>query len=259
MLIGVIGKSGSGKSSLVRRMKSFDDSIIHVDIDKIGHDILKDEEIVENIVKIVEDDSVVVNGVLDRKKVGNIVFNDLEKYNKYYKYTEDIENAIIDKIIEDNKDKKVVLDWIILDQTKYWKKLDYKILVETDYDIRKERVIKRDNISEEYFDLREVMKKDYNKEEMNVVLKGNNISDIVSMYCFNNDTDIKKFCVLHKWMLDNIVYINEDVEEHLEYYGVVDAFVHKKAGRLSYARVFQLLLLAAGIKAELVYSSSVTD
>ena len=121
----------------------------------------------------------VINGVLDRKKVGNIVFNDLEKYNKYYKYTEDIENAIIDKIIEDNKDKKVVLDWIILDQTKYWYKLDYKILVETDYEIRKDRVIKRDNISEEYFDLREVMKKDYNKEEMDIVLKGNNISDTV--------------------------------------------------------------------------------
>ena len=117
MLIGVVGKSGSGKSSLVRRMKCFDDSIIHVDIDKIGHDILKDKEVVRNIVKIVEDDSVVINGVLDRKKVGNIVFNDLEKYNKYYKYTEEIENAIIDKIIDDNKDKKVVLDWIILDQT----------------------------------------------------------------------------------------------------------------------------------------------
>lgn len=179
MLIGIVGKSGAGKSSLVNRMKHFDNEIVHIDIDKIGHDILKDEEIVKNIVKIVEDDSVIVNGVLDRKKVGNIVFNDLEKYNKYYKYTEDIENAIIDRIIEDNKDKKVVLDWIILDQTKYWDMLDYKILIDTDYDVRKKRVIKRDNISEMYFDLREVMKEDYNKEEMDIVLNGNNISDTV--------------------------------------------------------------------------------
>lgn len=87
----------------------------------------------------------------------------------------------------------------------------------------------------------------------------NNICDIVSLYCFKSDTDIKKFCVLHKWMLDNIVYINEDVEEHLEYYGVVDAFVYKKAGRLSYARVFQLLLIFAGIETSLVYSSGVTN
>lgn len=177
MLIGVIGKSGAGKSSLIRRMMSFDDGIIHVEIDKIGHDILKDKEIVENIVKIVEDNSVVVNGVLDRKKVGNIVFNDKVKYQKYYDYTEKIENEIIDRIIEENKDKKVFLDWIILDQTKYWNLLDYKILVDTKYETRKNRVIKRDNITNEYFDLREVMKNDYNREEMDFIIDGQNIDD----------------------------------------------------------------------------------
>lgn len=177
MLIGIVGKSGSGKSSLVRRMMSFDSSIVHIDIDKIGHDILKDEVVVKNVVKIVGDNSVVVDGVLDRKKVGNIIFNDLKKYEDYYKYTEDIENEIIDGIIDKNKDKKIVLDWIILDQTKYWKYLDWKILIETNYDIRKNRVIKRDNVSGSYFDLREGMKDSYNKEEMNFVLDGNNISD----------------------------------------------------------------------------------
>jgi hypothetical protein len=60
-------------------------------------------------------------------------------------------------------------------------------------------------------------------------------------------------------MLKNITYINEDIEEHLDYYGVVDAFVFNRAGRLSYARVFQLLLLAAGMDATLVYSSGVNS
>ena len=85
MLIGIVGKSGAGKSSLVKRMMTFDNDIVHIDIDKIGHDILKDEKIVNNIVKIVGDTSVVVDGVIDRKKVGNIIFNDLKKYNEYYK------------------------------------------------------------------------------------------------------------------------------------------------------------------------------
>jgi len=177
MLVGIVGKSGAGKSSFVERMKYFDNSIIHVNIDKIGHDILGKEEIVKKIVEIVNDSSVVSNGVIDRKRVGNIIFNDSEKYERYYKYTEEIENAIIDKIIEDNEDKKVILDWIILDQTKYWDMLDYKILLDTDYEVRKNRVVKRDGISEDYFDLREVMKEDYNREEMDFIIRGNNISD----------------------------------------------------------------------------------
>lgn len=177
MLVGVVGKSGAGKSSFVEKMKIFDNDIIHIDIDKIGHDILTDKEVVNNLVKIVGDSTVVVNGTIDRKKVGNIIFNDLDKYNAYYKYTESIENSIIDKIIDDNKGKKVVLDWVILDQTKYWGMLDYKILVNTSYETRKQRVIKRDNISKEYFDLREVMKKEYREQEMDYIIDGDNISD----------------------------------------------------------------------------------
>lgn len=177
MLVGVMGKSGSGKSSLVERMKSFDNTIIHIDIDKIGHEILKDKTIVNNIIKIVGDSNVVVNGTLDRKKVGKIIFNDLNKYELYYKYTEDIEYEIIDKIINDNRDKIIVLDWAVLYKTKYYKQLDYRILVDTKYDIRKDRVMKRDDISEEYFKLREVMNINYDINEMDIVLDGENISD----------------------------------------------------------------------------------
>jgi len=190
MLIGVVGKSGAGKSTLIRKMHSFDNSVIHVDIDKVGHDILSDEKIVRKIVEIVGDPTVVENGVINRKKVGNIIFNDKKKYDEYYKYTEDIEYAIIDKIIEENKDKKVVLDWILLDNTKYWGKLDYKILVKTNYEVRKSRVVIRDNINEKYFDLRENMKDDYNTSEMDYIIDGNT----------TNDEMIKKILGELKWV-----------------------------------------------------------
>ncbi len=179
MLIGVVGKSGSGKSSLVRKMMSFDNSIVHIDIDEIGRDILRDAEIVKEIVRIVGDCSVVVNGVLDRKRVGRIIFNDVKKYEDYYKYTEKIEYSIIDKIIENNNGKKIVLDWFTLNRTKYWGFLDYKILVDASYDIRKRRVISRDKISEDYFDLREKKMLDYNRDEMDFIIDGSFSDDEV--------------------------------------------------------------------------------
>ena len=177
MLVGIVGKSGAGKSTLVRKMKELNQNIVHIDIDKIGQDILKNEEVVNNIVRIVGNSEVINNGVLDRKKVGDIIFNDKEKYEAYFDYTEDIENEIIDNIIKENKDKIVVLDWAVLFKTKYYNLLDYKIFVNTSDSVRKNRVIKRDNISEEYFDLREMMYNNYDISNMDFVIDGNNYSD----------------------------------------------------------------------------------
>lgn len=177
MLIGVIGKSGAGKSSLIERIAKFDNSIIHIDIDKIWAEIIQEKEVVDNVVKIVGDPSIEKGGRLDRYKTGNIIFNDKNKYEQYYAYIETIIYSIIDCKIQDNEGKKIFLDWIILDQTKYWDNLDYKILVDTDYECRKDRVIKREKISEEYFDLREVMKDKYKLEDIDLVVKGNNIDD----------------------------------------------------------------------------------
>ena len=49
MLIGIVGKSGAGKSTFVKRMQEFNQDIVHIDIDKIGQDILKNSEVVNNI------------------------------------------------------------------------------------------------------------------------------------------------------------------------------------------------------------------
>lgn len=140
-----------------------------------------------------------------------------------------------------------------LDLVYYYKLADY--LIKNDIDI-----------SDKYFDYvsfvdcygyRNVHTKTLKKEALTDLI--NNINNIVSLYCYKGDSELKKFNVLHDWMLKNITYINEDIEEHLDYYGVVDAFVFNRAGRLSYARVFQLLLLAAGMDATLVYSSGVNS
>lgn len=176
MLIGVVGKSGSGKSTLVKRMQEFNKDIVHVDIDKIGQDILRNSEVINNIVRIVGSNEVIENGALNRRKVGNIIFNDKEKYENYFKYTEDIEYEIIDDIISKNKDKIVVLDWAVLFKTKYYNLLDYKIFVNTEDKVRKNRVIKRDNISEEYFNLREMMYNNYDISNMDFIIDGNNYS-----------------------------------------------------------------------------------
>lgn len=177
MLVGVVGKSGSGKSTLIERFVKLDNSIIHINIDKIWAEIIQYKEVIDSVVKIANDCSIVVDGKLDRYKTGSIIFKDKIKYENYYNYIEKIIYGIVDGFISSNKNKIIFLDWVILDQTKYWNNLDYKILVDTDYECRKKRVIEREKISEEYFDLREIMKDDYKLDDIDLVVKGNNIED----------------------------------------------------------------------------------
>lgn len=66
----------------------------------------------------------------------------------------------LDSILSQN-DKIVVLDWILLPHSKYWEKCDCKILLKSDDVRRKNKVIERDNISEEYFEKRDSASIDY--------------------------------------------------------------------------------------------------
>lgn len=157
MIIGITGKSGSGKTTLAK--KYVEKGYIHVPIDEIGHQVISENKyILEGWF-----------GTSDRKELGELVFNNRHKY-------EDFSNAIwkqmekkIDRILEENEN--VILDFILLPHTKYWKDC-YKVLVKCPDYIRKQRVLERDNISEEYYNLREQHSVEYNEQEMNEIING---------------------------------------------------------------------------------------
>ena len=77
----------------------------------------------------------------------------------------------IDKFLISNKDKIIILDWLLLSISKYFDMCDVKILLDIPYDVRKERAMKRDNIIEEEFTLREKASIDFKKEDFDYVLE----------------------------------------------------------------------------------------
>jgi dephospho-CoA kinase len=89
---------------------------------------------------------------------------------KLEKITQDFIEKEIDKFINENKDKIIILDYILLPITKYFKKCDIKILLDVPQNIRKIRVIQRDNITEEAFMLRDSSSIEYNKSDFDIVL-----------------------------------------------------------------------------------------
>lgn len=67
--------------------------------------------------------------------------------------------------------ENIVLDWVLLPQVKYWNMCNTKILIEAEDIKRKNKVLQRDNISEEYFNKRDLSSIDYSKFEFDYILK----------------------------------------------------------------------------------------
>lgn len=151
MIIGITGKSGVGKTTYADEIaKENNFHVVH--IDKISHDIMDLAVIKSKLVDTFGDD-VVKNGTVDRKYLGDLIFTNRHMYEEMSCLIWNMMKQRIDYVLStyDN----VILDWILLPHSHYWKMCDKKILITADEEQRKEMVMKRDNISKEYLEKRD--------------------------------------------------------------------------------------------------------
>lgn len=178
MIIGICGKSCSGKSTLSDYLiQVYKDKAAYLEIDKIGHKALEIEEVQRELVNCFGD-SVLDGGVVNRKRLGDIVFSSRHEMDKLTAITWGYMQGMIDEFINENKDKLIILDWILLPQTKYAGMCNLKVLFDIPYEVRLKRAIARDGISEEDFLLRESASIDYDATDFDIVLKDNEMETI---------------------------------------------------------------------------------
>lgn len=166
MIIGLCGKSGSGKSTFAQKICHLIPNTLWLDIDEISHKVLTFPDVEKDIEKTFG----VKNS--NRKELGKIVFNNSQAMNKLADITWKYMEIEIDNFIEDHKNYNILLDWLLLPKTKFYDICDYKFLVDTPYEVRLERAMARDNITKEAFDTREKASIDYNKDDFDFIIKG---------------------------------------------------------------------------------------
>lgn len=146
-LIGVTGGIGSGKSKVMHYISSLGYPVYLSD--EAGKRVMQDEGIMLKIQNIFTE-IVIANGVLDRKKIGSIVFNDKKKLEEL--------NAIVHPAVAEDFQKFVKLhhqsdlifyESAILIESNNYKSFDYIVLITAPDDVRIERVMKRDQVSKE--------------------------------------------------------------------------------------------------------------
>lgn len=173
MNILVTGRSGSGKSTFAQKLSQalgFE----YIDIDKVGHSLYQDKNILEKTRQLFGD-GIFDDGVFNRKKLGKIIFSEQgsERIKLFNDLTWSYMQDIIDKKIEQHGN--VVLDWILLPTTKYWN-WGERILVKADKAKRFEKIKQRDNVSEDYIEAREKAAIVYFEGEFDFVVE-NDFSD----------------------------------------------------------------------------------
>lgn len=133
--IAITGNIASGKSTVEKFIEELGYKVF--DTDKIAHEILENSEDIRNLF-----------GTLDRKEIAKIVFNDNEKL----KLLESIIHPKVKAKIEEIFDLDLDIVFISVPQlfeTGFNELFDKIIYITADENIRKERLMKRNSLSEE--------------------------------------------------------------------------------------------------------------
>ena len=151
IIIGLTGGIGTGKSTVSNYLKEHNCLIL--DADAISRQMTeKGQPALIDIAKAFGED-LLVDGVLDRQALGNIVFNDKEKLdilqsiitNKVVEYI----NTRIEELKEERYNGIVVIDAPLLFECGMEGIADENWLVSASLNVRLKRVSQRDGLSEE--------------------------------------------------------------------------------------------------------------
>lgn len=142
----IAGNIASGKTTVENFLKEKGYEVL--DTDKIGHEIL-DSEVRFEIIKTFEGQDISDNGKIDRQKLGQLVF---ANYNERKKL-ENIVHPIIRKRIEEyftqkQNEKFAFIAIPLVFEAKMEDMFDKIIFIFADDEVRLERLMKRNNLSE---------------------------------------------------------------------------------------------------------------
>ena len=146
MIIGITGGTGSGKSTLLHLIEEYGGNIL--DCDAIYHKLLQSDA---SLLAAIEQrfPGTVTNGILDRKKLGAIVFNDESALQDLNCITHSAVRAEILRHLE-KASSLTAIDAIGLFEGDLASLCDMTIAITAPVEDRIQRIMARDGITEEY-------------------------------------------------------------------------------------------------------------
>lgn len=146
MILGITGGTGCGKTTLLNLIEDLGGLVL--DCDAIYHDLLKQDPTLLSAIEARFPGSV-ENGTLNRKKLGNLVFSDPEALADLNKIAH---GAVKKEVLCQLKEAPALaaIDAIALFEGGLATLCDVTVAVTAPEDVRIQRLMARDNISESY-------------------------------------------------------------------------------------------------------------
>ena len=150
-IIGLTGLTGAGKSTVAQKLMAY--GCYHIDADKVAREVINNNENVKNKLKErFGSDVINADGTTNRPLLASRAFADEESTNALNEITHPAVIEEIKSIIKDMKEvgyRGIIIDAIALFESGLDSLCDFNVTVVAPKEIRLERIIKRDNITEE--------------------------------------------------------------------------------------------------------------
>ncbi len=150
-IIGLTGLTGAGKSTVAQKLMAY--GCYHIDADKVARKVINNNENVKNKLKMrFGDDVINPDGTTNRPLLATRAFADENSTNALNEITHPAVTEEIQSIIKDISEvgyRGVIIDAIALFESGEDKLCDFTVAVVAPKEIRLERIMSRDNITEE--------------------------------------------------------------------------------------------------------------
>ncbi|MFV0625941.1 MAG: dephospho-CoA kinase [Alphaproteobacteria bacterium] len=184
-LVAITGSIGCGKTTIAKIVNRLGFSVY--DVDGWVRRLYNKKDFIEEIIKCFPDS--LEGGKFNKRKLRNIVFND----KKQLKKLEDLIHPFLDRTLKfyinrhSKTDYTYFIDVALLFEMGWEKYCDFIIVADVPYEIQKQRVMRRDNVSAEHFEQIVAVQLDNNakKELADIVIDTNTTPNLLRLEVIN--------------------------------------------------------------------------